>query len=122
MTFAEYQAFAARTSDPNRHGTERIHVAALGLASEAGEVAGTIKKIAERHSNLTGEYERRITQELGDVMWYVAELCSAIGVDLDGVASANVGKLLLRYPDGFTPEGSIAKADRAKHGGINANS
>jgi len=120
FTFESYQKLAARTADPHRYGTERIHVAALGLASEAGEVAGTIKKAAERHQDIDGIYLHRLVEELGDCCWYLAELCSALGVDLADVAIRNVSKLSARYPDGFTPAGSIAKADRAKHGGEHA--
>ena len=46
-------------------------------------------------------------EEIGDVLWYCAELATALGVTLDEIAQGNVDKLRRRYPDGFDPERSI---------------
>ena len=115
LTFESYQKLAERTADPHRFGTERIHVAALGLASEAGEVAGTIKKAAERHQEIDGVYWNRVREEIGDCIWYLAELCTAIDMELADAALSNLRKLGMRYPDGFTPEGSVARRDKSPY-------
>lgn len=101
MTFDDYQCDAARTSraDPHR---ERLAVQALGLAGEAGEVAQLIKKWLWHGQPLDPQ---RMADELGDVLWYVADLASACGLRLDDVARGNVEKLWRRYPDGFTADG-----------------
>ncbi len=80
--------------------------AALGLSSEAGEVAGILQKIYQGHS-----FDRiHLAKELGVVLWMVAEVCEALGVQLSSVAEMNLAKLRARYPDGFDPEKSRHRA------------
>lgn len=64
----------------------------LGLASEAGEVSGKIKKLL-RDGRLNGE---ALVGEIGDVCWYVARLASALGVTLEDVLQMNYEKLQSR--------------------------
>lgn len=102
MDFAEYQAQAARTAGMSQ-ANGRLAVAALGLTGEAGEVAELVKK----HLGHGHELEQwKVVNELGDVLWYVAEVCNALGISLDDVADINVRKLQNRYPAGFDPERS----------------
>lgn len=103
MTFDEFQIAAARTSrtEPRR---ERILVQALGLNGEAGEVADLVKKWAWHGKDLTPS---AMCDELGDLLWYMADLASAMGLSFSDVARANVEKLHRRYPSGFTPDGGI---------------
>ncbi len=66
----------------------------LGLANEVGEVAGKIKKIfRDRGGEITDADRRALMLELGDVLWYLAELCTRLGIALDDVAAANLEKL-----------------------------
>ena len=51
-----------------------------------------------------------IKKELGDVLWYVAGIATALGLDLSEVASANINKLK-RCPDGLTSAASVARVD-----------
>lgn len=81
----------------------------LGLANEAGEVAGKIKKIFRDKGGVIGEAERAaLKDELGDVLWYLAQLCTELGLTLEEVAAANLEKLSSRqrrgtlYGDGDT--------------------
>lgn len=88
--------------------TVDVLVWGLGLAGEAGEVDDLLKKgIGHGH----GIDNAKLTKELGDVMWYVANIATARGIKLSDVATANVAKLKARYPSGFTVEASKAKAD-----------
>jgi len=48
-----------------------------------------------------------LKDELGDVLWYLAEAASAVGLDLEDIASHNVDKLIKRYPEGFSEDQSI---------------
>jgi NTP pyrophosphatase (non-canonical NTP hydrolase) len=74
----------------------------LGLVSEAGEVAGKVKKIFRDRGGIMGDTEREaLVLELGDVLWYVSELCTQLGVDLEDVASANIAKLRSRTDRGM---------------------
>jgi NTP pyrophosphatase (non-canonical NTP hydrolase) len=52
-----------------------------------------------------------VAKELGDLMWFIAELADCIEVELDDVAKANIEKLKIRYPGGFTAKDSIERRD-----------
>ena len=101
MTFSEFQCQALRTAQAEPY-RERLMVQALGLAGEASEVGQIIKKWAWHGKSLDRD---KIRDELSDVLWYVADLASALNLDLDEIATHNVEKLWLRYPNGFTPDG-----------------
>jgi len=74
---------------------------ALGLASEAGEVAGKFKKAIRDNNGLVDEARKEdIKGELGDVMWYVAQLATELGLTLDEIAEANIEKLHSRLERG----------------------
>jgi NTP pyrophosphatase (non-canonical NTP hydrolase) len=106
MRLNEYQELAARTANPV-HDKRRI-VACLGLAGESGEFVDIIKKVIGHGHDVPDEV---LQKELGDVLWYVAEICSAFGWSLEEVATTNINKLKKRYPDGFSSASSIARTD-----------
>jgi NTP pyrophosphatase (non-canonical NTP hydrolase) len=80
-TFDDYQMAAIRTAVyPYRC---KLFYPALGLAGEAGEVANKVKKIfRDDDEALTDERRAQIRKEIGGVMWYVAMLCTDLGVNL----------------------------------------
>jgi NTP pyrophosphatase (non-canonical NTP hydrolase) len=85
-----------------------------GLAGEAGEVSELIKKgIFHQH----GLNKSALFKELGDVLWYVAALCTRLGFSMDDVMTANIDKLKERYPAGYTVADSKARVDVATWGG-----
>ncbi len=108
MNASEYQALAGRTliDRPDFAITDRdvmIIWNAVGLAGEAGEVADLIKKgIFHQH----GLDVAKLKKELGDVLWYVAALCSKLDLDLSDVMAANIAKLQARYPEDYSSEAS----------------
>lgn len=108
MDINDYQSEADRTliTDPGFEigGYDEMKIwMALGLAGEAGEVCDLIKKgIYHRH----GLDRDRLKEELGDVMWYVASLCTLLGLNMSDVCAENVAKLESRYPNGYSPEAS----------------
>lgn len=108
MTLGEYQNLAARTMAPTTDEQRSIMVAALGLTGEAGEVADLVKKWAGHGHTLDRD---KLVAELGDVAWYLAALCTYLGVSLDDVASGNVEKLKRRYPEGFSTERSVNRTE-----------
>jgi len=74
---------------------------ALGLAGEAGEVAEHAKKaIRDDAGVVTEERRRAMAKELGDVLWYVSQLASELGLELEEIARANLEKLLSRQRRG----------------------
>lgn len=110
MTFEEYQTLAQRTLPvrPVLLGAYQRLVLALGLAGEAGEAIDYLKKVEGHGHPLQPD---RLAGELGDVLWYLSSLASAYGLCLGDVAQGNIAKLKARYPDGFTPEASLNRAD-----------
>ncbi|MFT4703928.1 MAG: NTP pyrophosphatase (non-canonical NTP hydrolase) [Bradymonadia bacterium] len=107
MDFATYQSLAERTARTDRETSLRMSNAALGLAGEAGEAVEIVKKHLHHGHDLD---RARLQKEVGDVLWYVAELCSVAGIALDDAASGNIEKLRARYPEGFEEARSQTRA------------
>lgn len=103
MTMDEYQAAAARTTNPKLDHTQRMLDAAAGLAEEAGEILGLVRKHAYQSRELDGE---QLKIELGDALWCLAMTATSAGLTLDDVAAANVAKLSARYPQGYSDTAS----------------
>lgn len=49
----------------------------------------------------------------GDVLWYIAAICSNVNVSLEEVAGVNIAKLKARYPEGYSPERSVVREGMA---------
>ena len=96
MTLKEYQEFAAKGILPATLEREPIIGFALGLAGEAGEVVDDIKKKYFHGRQIDPQHT---IEELGDVMWYVANLATQMNTTLDKIIEMNVDKLSKRYPD-----------------------
>ena len=104
MTLNEYQELAPRTSRNDLSKTEHILNGCLGLAGEAGECCDLMKK----HQFQDGrEIKEKMIDELGDVLWYVSETATALGIWMDKIAEHNIEKLKNRYPEGFSAERSL---------------
>jgi NTP pyrophosphatase (non-canonical NTP hydrolase) len=101
MDFNAYQKESGRTAIYIGKG-EVLGLAYVGLGlGEAGEVQGKIKKVIRDDGGvLTDEKRKAIAAELGDLLWYVSQTASEIGVDLDDVAEANLDKLASRQQRG----------------------
>jgi NTP pyrophosphatase (non-canonical NTP hydrolase) len=99
ISFAEYSVRASRTAQ--YPGDKAIEYLGLGLASEAGEVAGHVKKAVRDDSGvITLERKAAMVAELGDCLWYLAELSRSLGVTLNYVAMKNLEKLESRRDRG----------------------
>jgi NTP pyrophosphatase (non-canonical NTP hydrolase) len=97
MEFHDYQEFTRTTAIYPKE--QALTYLALGLTSEAGEVAGKVKKLI-RDSNESLTFMKDLVSELGDVLWYVARLADEINVDLFHVAALNKDKLITRKERG----------------------
>ncbi len=100
MDLNHYQKKARETARYPNVGKNPIYPT-LGLSGEAGEVADKVKKVIRDHQGVFDEEKRAaIKLELGDVLWYVAQLSSEMGYDLDDIAKSNLEKLASRLRRG----------------------
>jgi NTP pyrophosphatase (non-canonical NTP hydrolase) len=96
VRFSEYQERSRATAVYPNAG-DNIVYPALGLCGEAGETAEKVKKaIRDDGGTLTEERREAIAAELGDVLWYVAQLATEADLGLEEIAEANLEKLASR--------------------------
>lgn len=107
MTFGDYQQSAARTIDPNLLAWEVESHALHGIVSEVGEIHGLFQKVYQGHAM----DEDHLKKEFGDLLWFIAEYCTACGWELGEVAQLNIDKLKARYPEGFSAEQSLHRKE-----------
>jgi NTP pyrophosphatase (non-canonical NTP hydrolase) len=101
-----YQKLAARTINYEMSDMQKEYHAIHGMASEIGEVHGLYQKVYQGH-----EYtEEHMKKEIGDLLWFIAEYCTAMGWKLGEVMQMNIDKLIARYPKGFEAEKSLHRA------------
>ena len=100
MDFKTYQIKARVTAQYPNLGSNNIYPT-LGLVGEAGEVAEKVKKVIRDKNGIFDEDSKKsIKKELGDVLWYLSNLCNEFGFSLDDVALQNLEKLKLRSARG----------------------
>ena len=103
MEMNDYQRLASRTINKDLT-REEIEIHALhGLSGEVGELHSLYQKMYQGH-DFNADHARK---ELGDLLWFVAEYCTARGWNLREVAQENIDKLRSRYPDGFDCDHSL---------------
>lgn len=100
MHFDEYQKESRKTAIYPNQGDDFVYPT-LGLVGEAGEVADKFKKLIRDHgihtpSKLSDEQKDDLVKELGDVLWYLSQLSTELGVSLSEVAEKNLEKLSSR--------------------------
>jgi len=93
MTAEFYEMKAGQTAIFPKY--KALEYLALGLTSEAGEVAGKVKKLIRDGADIE-DYELKkiaIASEVGDVLWYCAMLAKEVGVPLNDIMKDNLKKL-----------------------------
>lgn len=108
MELNEYQRLAQRTSNAVTRFA-KIENGLLGLFGEGDECADIFKKFFMFQGH--GLEREQMVRELGDVLWYVAEVAAGLEVSLEYVAQHNIDKLKARYPEGFDPEKSMHRQE-----------
>lgn len=103
MSLNEYQMLAARTIKEGLRPWEKIEHALHGMAAELGEIHGIYQKTYQDHE-LDLEH---VKKEVGDLLWFIAELCTTYGWNMEEIARMNIEKLKARYPMGFDSERSL---------------
>ena len=100
MDFETYQKKARLTAQYPNLGSNNIYPT-LGLVGEAGEVAEKVKKVIRDKKGIFDEESKKaIKKELGDVLWYISNLCNEFDFELEEVALQNLEKLKLRAAKG----------------------
>ena len=96
MDLKTYQKKATKTAVYPRVGENYIYPT-LGLVGEAGEIANKIKKIErDQEGKISEEIRDALKVELGDILWYVAQLATELGIELDDIGKDNITKLASR--------------------------
>lgn len=108
MTINEYQELAMTTLNPDLDKKDVLINGVMGLCGESGEVIDIVKKHLAQGHELDKE---KIIKELGDVAWYMAEIATVLDVELEEVLVQNIEKLKKRYPEGFSTEKSLNRAE-----------
>lgn len=107
MKMNDYQALAARTINQKLDAVQMANHALHGMAGEVGEIHSLYQKKYQGHELLAGH----VKKELGDLLWFIAEYCTAMGWQLEDVAVDNIEKLMGRYPEGFDAERSLHRKE-----------
>lgn len=103
MDFNEYQKLAQRTSSTKSSRSKLLN-GVMGLNGEAGECIDIVKKYKFQGHKLDVD---KLIDEIGDVLWYIAEICTSLGINMEYVAKKNIEKLKQRYPNGFESKRSV---------------
>jgi len=101
MDFQEYQKKSRKTAIYPKIGENYVYPT-MGLVNEAGEVAGKVKKIfRDKNGIVSDETKHDISKELGDVLWYVAQVATEFDLSLSEIAQENIEKLTSRMERGM---------------------
>lgn len=107
MTLNEYQKLASRTINKELNSKENEYHALHGMVSEVGELHAIYQKVYQGH----GFDLNHAVSEVGDLLWFVAEWCTAWGLSLEDVCQQNYKKLKKRYSEGFDVEHSLHRLE-----------
>lgn len=106
MDFNTYQRLAMRTAPSKEKEVLEMH-ALHGMASEVGEVHSIYQKTYQGHDM----DKHHAMSEISDLLWFIAEWCTANNIRLADVAQYNIDKLMKRYPEGFNAERSLKRKE-----------
>lgn len=78
-----------------------------GMSGEVGEIHSIYQKSYQGHVI----DQAHLKKEIGDLLWFIAEYCTAMGWTLEDVAQTNIDKLLARFPNGFEVDKSLHRKE-----------
>lgn len=107
MNMNEYQKLAARTINTSWNALGIEKHALHGMVGEIGEIHSLYQKTYQGH-RLSEQHAKK---EVGDLLWFIAEFCTANGWKLGEIAEMNIEKLKERYPNGFEVDKSINRKE-----------
>jgi NTP pyrophosphatase (non-canonical NTP hydrolase) len=106
MEIQNYQSKASRTmANLESKILDELHMV-LGMQTEAAEISDVFKKNIAYNKDI--DYVN-VKEEIGDLMWYVANICNINGWDLRDILATNIKKLEARYPEKFTNEKAVSR-------------
>ena len=108
MTINEYQKLAMVTLNPELSKKDVLINGVMGLCGESGEAIDIVKKHLHQGHELDKE---KLAKELGDIAWYLAETAWALDIPLEQILQGNIDKLRKRFPEGFSTERSVSRAE-----------
>ena len=108
MDIEEYQEKALRTVNIRLTKKDQLSNLCMGLCGETGEVVDYIKK-GMYHGHILDK--KKLSEELGDVMWYLTNIATNFGIPFDYILDENIKKLEERYPEGSSEEKSINRKE-----------
>lgn len=107
MELNKYQKLAARTINPVLFYRDQELHALHGMSGEVGELHSLYQKMYQGHDL---DYDH-VKKELGDLLWFIAEFCTANGWNLEEIATMNIDKLKARFPEGFEVDKSLNRKE-----------
>ena len=97
MNFDDYQTESRKSVVYPYAGSNPVFPA-LGLAGEAGEIADQVKKAIRDDSGAFSERRKvQMKEEMGDALWYIAQIATELGLSLEEIAEVNLTKIRKRY-------------------------
>lgn len=118
VSASDYHFFAARTENSNWDEIKerlmdqeilRFLHAQAGLTTETGEIADIFKKYIFYGKEIDRNH---LAEEMGDLLWYLSICCYLVGMNLEEVMRKNIFKLRLRYPESFSNDAALQRADK----------
>lgn len=109
MNIKDYQKMSVRTMNKELSFRDQTLNMACGVAGEGGEIVDVIKKAMFQGHHLDVEH---LKEEIGDILYYITNLATLYGLDMEECLQINYDKLLKRFPNGFSVEDSILRKDR----------
>lgn len=104
MTLKEYKIESKRTCPKLSTNSEDLLHMALGMQTEAAEISDVFKKKLAYNKDIDWV---NVKEEIGDLMWYIMNLCTFNDFDLEEILQTNIDKLKARFPDKFTEEKAL---------------
>jgi NTP pyrophosphatase (non-canonical NTP hydrolase) len=113
----EYPKLVERLDELETQGANvsRLMTAAFGMSAECGELVEIIKKIFLQGKSYNEDNIIHMKKEAGDVLWYMSQLCIALGTTFEELMEINYQKLSARYPEGTF---SVYKSENRKEGDL----
>ena len=104
MEIREFQRVSTRTLNKELSKEKQVSNMIFGANGELGEVTDILKKHLYQGHRINKQH---LAEEIGDTLFYIVNLCTVYGLDVEDILQVNVDKLKKRFPNGFEADRSI---------------